>query len=88
MWRCDIPDSNDVQQSIYIYLGTNITGIWLCLWCSLSSLNCSNCPQVGCHWHSSTSLWSLRLMRILQSSLSHVRVEEDQPQRWSGGGIE
>ena len=36
MWRCDIPDSNGVQQSIYIYLGTPITGVWLCLWCSLS----------------------------------------------------
>ena len=24
MWRCDIPDSNGVQQSIYIYLGTPI----------------------------------------------------------------
>ena len=31
MWRCDILDSNGVQQSIYIYLGTNITGVWLCL---------------------------------------------------------
>ena len=31
MWRCDIPDSNGVQQSIYIYLGTHITGVWLCL---------------------------------------------------------
>ena len=28
MWRCDIPDSNGVQQSIYIYLGTNITGVF------------------------------------------------------------
>ena len=28
MWRCDIPDSNDVQQSIYIYLGTSATGIF------------------------------------------------------------
>ena len=27
MWRCDIPDSNGVQQSIYIYLGTSITGV-------------------------------------------------------------
>ena len=27
MWRCDIPDSNGVQQSIYIYLGTPMTGI-------------------------------------------------------------
>ena len=27
MWRCDIPDSNGVQQSIYIYLGTSATGI-------------------------------------------------------------
>ena len=26
MWRCDIPDSNGVLQSIYIYLGTPITG--------------------------------------------------------------
>ena len=36
MWRCDIPDSNGVQQSIYIYLGTPTTGVQLCLWCSLS----------------------------------------------------
>ena len=37
MWRCDIPDSNGTTlQSIYIYLGTHITGVWLCLWCSLS----------------------------------------------------
>ena len=36
MWRCDIPDSNGVQQSIYIYLGTDETGVWLCLWCFLS----------------------------------------------------
>ena len=27
MWRCDIPDSNGVQQSIYIYLGTLDTGV-------------------------------------------------------------
>ena len=27
LWRCDIPDSNGVQQSIYIYLGTKGTGI-------------------------------------------------------------
>ena len=27
MWRCDIPDSNGVQQIIYIYLGTPITGV-------------------------------------------------------------
>ena len=27
MWRCDIPDSNGVQQSIYIYLGTPDTGV-------------------------------------------------------------
>ena len=26
MWRCDIPDSNGIQQSIYIYLGTKKTG--------------------------------------------------------------
>ena len=26
MWRCDIPDSNGVQQSIYIYLGISTTG--------------------------------------------------------------
>ena len=29
MWRCDIPDNNGVQQSIYIYLGTPDTGIYL-----------------------------------------------------------
>ena len=28
MWRCDIYDSNGVQQSIYIYIGTSATGIW------------------------------------------------------------
>ena len=88
MWRCDIPDSNGVQQSIYIYLGTPMIGVWLCLWCFLSLLDCSNCPQVGCYQQSSPSLWGLRLMRILLSSLSHVRVEEDQSQRWSGGGME
>ena len=27
LWRCDVPDSNGVQQSIYIYLGTQQTGI-------------------------------------------------------------
>ena len=27
LWRCDIPDSNGVQQSIYIYRGTPETGI-------------------------------------------------------------
>ena len=26
MWKCEIPDSNGVQQSIYIYLGTSATG--------------------------------------------------------------
>ena len=30
MWRCDIPDSNGVQQSIYIYLGTSKTGFIIC----------------------------------------------------------
>ena len=27
MWRCDIPDSNGVLQSIYIYPGTPTTGV-------------------------------------------------------------
>ena len=27
LWRCDIPDSSGVQQSIYIYLGTLSSGI-------------------------------------------------------------
>ena len=27
LWRCDVPDSNGVQQSLYIYLGTQETGI-------------------------------------------------------------
>ena len=26
MWRCDIPDSNGVQQSIYVYFGTPTAG--------------------------------------------------------------
>ena len=30
MWRCDIPDSNGVLQSIYIYLGTPETGLQCC----------------------------------------------------------
>ena len=30
IWRCDIPDSNGVLQSIYIYLGTYITGFIGC----------------------------------------------------------
>ena len=30
IWRCDIPDSNGVQQSTYIYLGTFITGFIGC----------------------------------------------------------
>ena len=84
MWRCDIPDSNGVLQSIYIYLGTHQTGLELCFLFLLYL----KCPQVICHQQSSPSLWSLRLMRTLLSSLSHVRVEEDQSQRWSGGGIE
>ena len=29
LWRCAIPDSNGVQQSIYIYLGTPEAGIHL-----------------------------------------------------------
>ena len=90
MWRCDIPDSNGVQQSIYIYLGTSATGIWCnniidvyLLWfSSLTQFFCKQ--QVDCHQQSFTSLWTLRLMGILLSSLSHVRVEEDQSQRWSG----
>ena len=82
MWRCDIPDSNGVQQSIYTYLGTGMTGIW-CV-CVYTRFLCCKQQQVDCHQQSSTSLWTLRLMRILLSSLSHVRVEEDQSQRWSG----
>ena len=35
MWRCDIPDSNGVQQSIYIYLGTQTSGIALNCACDL-----------------------------------------------------
>ena len=31
LWRCDVPDSNGVQQSIYIYLGTRGTGIYYTL---------------------------------------------------------
>ena len=27
MWRCDIPDSNGVNQCIYIYLGTRTSGV-------------------------------------------------------------
>ena len=84
MWRCDIPDSNGAQQSIYIYLGTRETGMYLVFQFVMAhSVFCKQ-QQVNCHQQSSTSLWTLRLMRILLSSLSHVRVEEDQSQRWSG----
>ena len=40
MWRCDIPDSNGVQQSIYIYLGTSATGnnYWCSTFVTLDSL--------------------------------------------------
>ena len=79
LWRCDIPDSNGVQQSIYIYLGTSATGIW-CYYYALAHSLCWK-QQVDCHQQTSTSLWTLKLMRILLSSFSHVRVEEDQSQR-------
>ena len=81
MWRCDIPDSNGIQQSIYIYLGTSMTGIWCTC---VHDYSFWKQQQVNCHQQKSASLWTLRLMRILLSSLSHVRVEEDQSQRWSG----
>ena len=29
LWRCDIPDNNNITQSIYIYLGSQIKGIIL-----------------------------------------------------------
>ena len=29
MWRCDIPDNNGVQQSMYIYLGKIDAGIYI-----------------------------------------------------------
>ena len=29
LWRCDIPDNNDITQSIYIYLGSQTKGIIL-----------------------------------------------------------
>ena len=32
LWRCDIPDSSGVQQSIYIYLGTQEKGMHCTLW--------------------------------------------------------
>ena len=37
MWRCDIPDSNGIHQSIYIYLGTPTTGVYGCV-CGVSCL--------------------------------------------------
>ena len=52
MWRCDIPDSNGVQQSIYIYLGTKKTGILCEVWCVIITSK----QQVNCHQQSSTSL--------------------------------
>ena len=54
MWRCDIPDSNGVQQSIYIYLGTSATGIWCS--CFLDSLSLLETTQVNCHQQLSISL--------------------------------
>ena len=59
MWRCDIPDSNGVQQSIYIYLGTSVTGmVYLCT-SLLAYSACCKQQQVKCHQQSSTSLWTL-----------------------------
>ena len=62
MWRCDIPDSNGVQQSICIYLGTSVTGIkctsvWLL---NLDSFQSRGGPVTEVEW-----------MR------NGVRVEED-----------
>ena len=72
LWRCDIPDSNGVQQSIYIYLGTIETGIHYTLW-SHAVLFPICTKQV--HYSTrldSISLWTQRSVRILLSSPSHV----------------
>ena len=35
MWRCDIPDSSGVMQSIYIYLGVSDKGTYLYEFCDV-----------------------------------------------------
>ena len=71
LWRCDIPDRNGVQQSIYTFLGTRGTGIHCTLW-SHAVLSCTKQEQENYSTHlTSTSLWT---QRILLSSPSHVRV--------------
>ena len=39
MWRCDIPDNNGVQQSIYIYFGTSTTGLYAYFYVILDPLS-------------------------------------------------
>ena len=74
LWRCDIPDSSGVQQSIYIYLGTPETGIHLHSLVSCCPILVLFCTKQE-HYSTlltSTSLWTQRSVRILLSSPSHV----------------
>ena len=60
MWRCDIPDSNGIQKSIYIYLGTPNSG---------TVLNCAYKPLLILLVYIKTGQlkWTQRLIRILLS---------------------
>ena len=50
-------------------------------------LFCWKCPQVICHQQPSTSLWSLRLMRILLSSLCQSRGGPVTEVEWRRNGV-
>ena len=64
MWRCDIPDSNGVQQSIYIYLGNPTTGV-----CMLQ------CLQILCTGLTTGRLSSAFIIFTLESE-----ANEDPPE--------
>ena len=94
-WSISIAEQEEVQECgdvifLIVMVHCRVSTSTLALLRQVYGCVCgvSECTQVNCHQQSSPSLWSLRLMRILLSSLSHVRVEEDQSQRWSGGEME
>ena len=67
LWRCDVPDSNGVQQSIYIYIGTQRTGIHYTHAVLIYTKQEHYSTRL-----TFTSLWTQRSVRILLSSPSHV----------------
>ena len=88
MWRCDIPDRSGRMQSIYIYTGTTAFGLsiiiiqfFVCIhkgYLSILKIRDYTVQRFP------LLVFTLHLIRVLLSSLSHVAVKEDQPQLWSG----